>query len=252
MEPMTELKNLSPANQSSHGKCIGMVGGLGVGATVHYYRELADAHAARGCALNAVIVHADIHLVMSFITVRDIAGMAQYLSHIIQRMHAAGAQIVAIPSFTPQICAPQLAPLSPIPLVSPIDATLESIRARGIHRVALFGTRFTIESKMFGRLAEAEVEVITPSPVEIERIHAIYLALATAGAADPAQFQALRGIAHTLIQRERLDAIILAGTDLSLLFNKANTDFPHIDSARVHIDEIMRQLFIVPAKDSSA
>jgi aspartate racemase len=248
---MSELKNLSPGNQSSTGRCLGLVGGLGVGATVHYYRELANAHAAHGCALDAVILHADIYYLLNLVAVPDIAGMAHYLSRIIQRMHSAGAQIAAVPSITQQICAVQLAQLSPIPLVSPIDATIQSIRARGIHRVALFGTRFTIESKMFGRLVEAEVDVVTPSPVEIETIHAIYLALATSGIANQEQFQALRGIAHTLVQRHRLDAVLLAGTDLSLLFNPANTDFPHIDCARVHIDEIMRQLFAAPAKDSS-
>ena len=252
MDSMSTLKNLSPGSQSSTSRCLGLVGGLGVGATIHYYRELADAHAARGCALNAVILHADINYLMNLIAVRDIAGMAQYLSRIIHRMAAAGAQIAAIPAITPQICAAELALLSPIPLVSPIDATLESIHARVIHRVALYGTRFTIESKMFGRLAEVEVEVVSPSPVEIEMIHAIYVALATSGSANQAQFQTLRAIAHTLVKRERLDAIILAGTDLSLLFNQANTDFPHIDSARVHIDEIMRQLFGAPASDSCA
>jgi aspartate racemase len=247
---MAELKNLSPSNESSAGRCLGLVGGLGVGATVHYYRELAAAHATRGCALDTVIVHADIGLLMKLVAVSDTAGMARYLARIIHRMSAAGAQIAAIPAITPQICAAELALLSPIPLVSPIDATLQSIRARGIRRVALFGTRFTIETKMFGQLID--VEVVTPHPVEIEMIHSIYVALATSGSADQAQFQALRGIAHTLIERDRVDTVILAGTDLCLLFNQANTDFPHIDAARVHLDEIMRQLFAAPAKDSSA
>ena len=247
---MVEMKNLSPSIESSAGRCLGLVGGLGVGATIHYYRELAKAHAERGCALDTVIVHADINLLMNLVAVHDTAGLARYLAHIIHRMSAAGAQIAAIPAITPQICAPELALLSPIPLVSPIDATLQSIRARGIQRVALFGTRFTIESKMFGQLIN--VEVVTPNSVEIEAIHRSYVALATSGSADQTQFQLLREIAHALIQRDRLDAIILAGTDLSLLFNEANTDFPHIDAARVHLDEIMRQLFAVTAKNSSA
>jgi aspartate/glutamate racemase len=83
-------------------------------------------------------------------------------------------------------------------------------------------------------------------------IHAIYVALATSGNADQAQFQVLRGIAHTLVTRDRLDAVILAGTDFSLLFNEANTNFPHIDVARVHLDEIVRQLFAGPTNDRIA
>jgi aspartate/glutamate racemase len=52
----------------------------------------------------------------------------------------------------------------------------------------------------------------------------------------------LATLAHTICQRDRADAIILAGTDLSLLFNDANTDFPHIDCSRLHIEAIMRSL----------
>jgi aspartate racemase len=40
------------------------------------------------------------------------------------------------------------------------------------------------------------------------------------------------------MERDRVEAVILAGTDLALLFNESNTDFPHVDAARVHIDAI--------------
>jgi aspartate racemase len=52
----------------------------------------------------------------------------------------------------------------------------------------------------------------------------------------------LRILAFRLIEREQLDGVILAGTDLSLVFNESNTDFPHVDGARVHLDAIMREL----------
>jgi hypothetical protein len=47
---------------------------------------------------------------------------------------------------------------------------------------------------------------------------------------------------HTLIERENLDAIVLAGTDLAFVFDQANTDFPHVDGARLHVDAIMREI----------
>jgi len=39
---------------------IGLVGGLGVGAAIHYYRELAAAHDDRVRAMNLVMSHASI------------------------------------------------------------------------------------------------------------------------------------------------------------------------------------------------
>ena len=56
----------------------------------------------------------------------------------------------------------------------------------------------------------------------------------------------LRALAHRLIERENLDAIVLAGTDLSFVFNEGNTDFPHVDGVRVHIRAIMDELVAAP------
>jgi aspartate racemase len=41
------------------GRCLGLVGGLGVGATVHYYQRLAEGHEERGRTLDIVIAHAE-------------------------------------------------------------------------------------------------------------------------------------------------------------------------------------------------
>jgi aspartate racemase len=103
------------------------------------------------------------------------------------------------------------------------------------------GTRFTIESDMFGQLTG--VEIVRPKPGEIDVIHETYTQLAKEGVGSIEQFDRLRSLAHTLCDRDKAEAIVLAGTDLSLVFNAANTDFPHIDGARVHILAIMRRLF---------
>ena len=52
----------------------------------------------------------------------------------------------------------------------------------------------------------------------------------------------LKRLAHTLIKRDGAEAVLLAGTDLSMVLDAGNTDFPAIDCARVHVDAIMRRL----------
>jgi aspartate racemase len=86
------------------------------------------------------------------------------------------------------------------------------------------------------------VDVVRPSPAEIDLIANTYVGIVEDEHASQQDYENLRAVAHTLIQRERLDAILLAGTDLSFVFNPKNTDFPHLDGARVHIDAIMRRL----------
>lgn len=94
---------------------------------------------------------------------------------------------------------------------------------------------------MFEQLAGV-TDVIQPQPEEIDSIHEIYLQLVKGGAGSERQFQSLREIAHTLCRRDGAEAIVPAGTELSLVFNEGNTDFPHVDCARVHIDAIMHRL----------
>ena len=222
------------------GVCLGLIGGLGVGATVYYYRELVKAHAARGCVPNLLIVHADVNRVLQYAATGDVAQMAEYFLVLIRRLEAAGAKVAAIPAITPHICEPELSPRSPIPLVSLVDEIVGEVRRRELRRVALFGTRFTIETGLFGRLKAADV--VSPTTSEIEFIHQAYLQIVNSGSGTEEQYQGLRQVAHTLLERENVEAIILAGTELSLIFNEANLDFPHIDGSRLHLDAIMRQL----------
>jgi len=130
--------------------------------------------------------------------------------------------------------------MTPLPLVSLLDAIVAEVERRELQRVAIFGARVTMETRLFGRLQN--VEVMTPSPAEIDLIANTYVRLVEDEHASQHDYENLRGLADTLIQRERLDAILLAGTDLSFVFNPENTDFPHLDGARVHIDAIMRRL----------
>ena len=217
-----------------------MIGGLGVGATVYYYRELVKAHATRGFVPNLLIVHADVNRELQYAAAGDIAQMADYLLVLIRRLEAAGAKVAAIPSITPHLCEPELIPRSPVPLVSLVDEIVGEVRRREFRRVALFGTRFTIETGLFGRLNP--VDVVAPTTAEIEFIHQAYLQIVNAGSGSEEQYQGLRRVAHTLLEREKVEAIILAGTELSLIFNEGNLDFPHIDGSRLHLDAIMRQL----------
>ncbi len=224
------------------GRCLGLVGGLGVGATVHYYRELVKEHTLRGRVANIVMIHADVDRVLKDAAAGSKLQLAEYLSGLIHRLSRAGADIAAMPAVTPYICIDELIRISPIPLVSLPQEILREIQTRQLKRVSLFGTRTTIETKMFGQLSG--VEVVIPQPDEIQLIHDTYVHLVNTGSGTEEHYQALRHIAHTICERDNVEAVILGGTELSLLFNEGNTDFPHLDGARLHVNAIMHDLFV--------
>jgi aspartate racemase len=220
---------------------LGLVAGLGVGAGIFYYRSLVNAHLARGLSPRMVMVHADVRKVMGHANAREAHPLADYLIGLLGQLAAAGAQIATIPAFSPQVCAQELAERTPLPLISLLDAIVAEVRRRKLARVAVFGARVTMETGLFGRLQEA-TEAISLRPEEVDRASGIYGEIVRNEKATRAEFEDLRTLAHAVTQRENLDAILLAGTDFSFVFDRANTDFPHLDGARIHIDAIMARL----------
>jgi aspartate racemase len=221
-------------------RTLGLVAGLGVGASTFYYRALVDAHVARGLSPRLIMIHADLHFVMSQVTARNTKVLAEYLAGLLKQLAQGGAEIASIPAFAPQICAAELLSITPLPLISIIDAIAAEVERRRLRRVAIFGARVTIETQMFGRLDQTDV--IMPTAVEIDTIAEIYFRVVQDARVSARDFERLRLLAHTLIDRERLDGIVLAGTDFAFVFSPDNTDFPHLDGTRVHIDAIMRAI----------
>ena len=220
------------------GRLLGLVGGLGPGATVHYYNGLIAAHKAQGRIARMIITHADVDHGRPLAEAGKLDELARYLNGFIDATAAAGAEMAAIVAVTPHICSAQLLPLLRIPLIDMVAVVAEEVRARGLKRVALLGTRSTVESKMFGRLG---VEVVMPRPDEIDFIHSAYLDVVY-DRSTPEGIDRLRELARTLIQRDGAEAVLLAGTDLSMVMNEVNAGFPTIDCAGAHIREITRLL----------
>ena len=221
------------------GRCLGLIGGLGPGATIHYYRELIAGHERQRRVPRLLIVHADIQRVYALVIAKDFNGLARYLAGLTGNMSAGGAELCAIVAATPHICASQLEAISPLPLINMLTEARAAVKARGLKRVALLGTRFTIETRMFGSLDG--IETIMPKAREIDQIQDIYKHFA-AGTGSDAQAEELRKLARTFVTRDGAESVLIAGTDLSTIFTESNAGFPMLDCARVHIDAIVRRL----------
>jgi aspartate racemase len=128
--------------------------------------------------------------------------------------------------------------VSPLPVFNIFDPLVEELAARGVRRVAVFGTRYVMESSLYGMAGD--VEIIRPTGDEMHIIHSTYLALLQKGAGTEEQHRNLTAIAHTLQKRDGAEAILLAGTDLAVLFNEGNTEFPTVDCAALHLRTILK------------
>jgi aspartate racemase len=70
--------------------------------------------------------------------------------------------------------APALADAVSIPLLHIVDATAAAITRDGIRRVALLGTRFTMEQAFYrGRLADHGLDVLVPAAQDRSLVHQV-------------------------------------------------------------------------------
>jgi len=214
-----------------------LIGGLGVGATVHYYRALAKVHEQRRLPLHLLMVQADVHRVVGCVQAKQFGDLAKYFAALIGQLKAGGADFAVIPAVTPHICIGELAPISALPLIDILKVVHEAKIGK---RIALFGSRFTIETDLFGALGGENT--IRPQASEVDQIHEAYMRTALRGEGAEEDRQPLTFLARRLIERDGVEAIVFAGTDLALLFNESNTPFPFIDCAQLHIEAIMKRL----------
>jgi len=219
--------------------CIGIVGGLGVGATVHYYEKITAACKARAIAPDLVIVHADVDHGQGLIRAGKLDALARYLAGFIERLARAGAKTAVLPAVTPHICIEELTPLLPIPLLNIVDVLAAELKRRTARRIALMGSVFTVQGSLWGQLAD--VEIAKPQPDEIAFIGQAYQRILD-GKTTPTDADDLRRIATTLQKRDGVELVLLAGTDLALMFDEATAGFPCLDVARLHIDAIVERL----------
>ncbi len=211
---------------------IGLVGGIGVAATVVYYQRLVAAAAARGVgALALTIVHGDIQeLIRNNLADRRDA-QAQAFLPLMARLAAAGCDCAALTSLGAHFCFDELAALSPLPMVSGVAPLDRHFAGRGIRRIGLLGTRVVMRTRLYGKLVHTAA--LAPEDA-IDLIGQTYQDVAVAGTCSDAQ-RALFLDAGRRMMAAGAEAIVLAGTDLNLAFDGQAPGYPVIDALDVHV-----------------
>lgn len=218
---------------------IGLVGGLGPAATVHYYREIVHAHAALGSSARIVIAHADVNLVLRAAASGDRAELASHLDPLVEQLARAGAAFAAIGAITPHLAIRELAARSTLPLIDVVQLTRNHLVDAGLAKVALLGTRATMESRLFGGLEG--IEIVDPEPDQTAAIHDLYVALVRAERASDPINRAFQLLVTDLRERSGANALVLAGTELALLRRSVWGDVFVVECARLHVQAIVRR-----------
>ena len=217
---------------------IGLIGGIGVAASVVYYQRLAAAMEAKGARLRMTLSHGDIQTLIANNLADRRQPQAEIFAQQVGELKAAGADAAALTSLGAHYCFEELEALSPLPLVSGVAPLDGYFAARGVRRIGLLGTRVVMRTRLYGQLTRTHAVALDD---EIETLGQTYQEVAVAGECSPAQRHLFLEAGRRMIENHGAEAVVLAGTDLNLAFNGQEPGYPVIDALDVHV-EVLAQL----------
>jgi len=215
---------------------IGLIGGIGPAATTYYYRGLTRRAAQNGHRLELTIAHAHMPVLGDNMARGRPEITAAMYADLGGRLKAAGAECLAITSMGGHYCIAEFEPMSPLPIISGIDAVVSRLTDLDCGRIGLLGTTIVMNSHLYGGLSA--LDVVVPQGSDLALAGDTYTAMATAAEVTDTQRETLFSIGRDLCTGQGADVVVLAGTDLFLAFEGQDCGFPVIDSADLHIDAI--------------
>ena len=218
-----------------------MIGGTGPESTVEYYRQLISTYHARVSESGAppiIINSVDNKNLVKWFTAGELARVIDFLAAEIERLARAGADFALIAAVTPHLGFDKLEQRASIPLLSIVEATADAATKAGLRRLALFGTRFTMEAALFPEaFARRGMAIVVPNEKEREFIHEKYMGELFAGTILDETRAALIDVVETMKQRNNVDGLILGGTELSLILREPTAGgLPVLDSTQIHVE----------------
>jgi aspartate racemase len=219
-------------------KTIGMIAGMSWESSLEYYRLVNEGVKAGLGGLHSakcVLVSVD----FAEIEVLQREGRwdeaTQEMIDVARQVQAGGADFLLICTNTMHKMAEEVQASIDIPLLHIADAAAEAIKARGLRKVGLLGTRFTMEENFYrGRLAEKYgLEVLIPTDADRAIVHRVIYEELVLGTIVPASKVEYQRIIESLIN-QGAEGIILGCTEIGLLIKDEDSRVPLFDTTSIH------------------
>lgn len=221
-------------------KLIGLLGGMSWESSALYYRLLNTATKRRlGGHHNArsLMFTLDFDELNMLAAQGDWPQVATLVSDAARRLEQAGAAFAMLTAVTAHSVADKVEAAIGIPLLHIADPAGQAIRAAGLSRVGLVGTRYTMEMGFFSeRLQKLHgLDVLVPPEDQRTVLHQVIIEELTLGVVKEASKQKLLHIANELGSRGA-QAIVVACTELPLLLRMDEYRLPAFDVVNLHAE----------------
>lgn len=220
-------------------KTIGLIGGMSWESSIEYYRILNQTTRARRGGLHSakvILFSVDFADMAALQHQGDWAEISAILVEAAQQLQMAGASMVLICANTMHRVADAIEARISIPLLHIADVTTAAVKAQGLQRIGLLGTKFTMEQGFYrDRLTQQGLEVLVPDATGREAIHQIIYDELCQGQFTATSRQTVLALCEQLAQAGA-EGVILGCTELELLVDDATAAVPLFPTTRIHAE----------------
>jgi aspartate racemase len=229
-------------------KTVGIIGGIGPESTIEYYRGIIAAYRERqtdGSYPSIIINSIDLSILLGSIMANELDQATDHLVNEVEKLARAGVDFGVIAAGTPHIVFDEVRQRSPIPLISIVEAASEAAAKLKLKKIALFGTRFTMQGRFYRDVfAKAGITLVVPEADEQTYIHDKYMNDLLNGIILRETRERLLAIFDKMRQRDGVEGLILGGTELPLIIRDAeHNGMPILDTTKIHVERIVAALF---------
>ncbi len=220
-------------------RIIGLISGMSWESSAAYYRfintftknRLGPLHSAK--SLMYTVDFAEIEALQH-------AGRwdkaAEILIDAAGRLERGGAECLVLCTNTMHKLADQIQVATHLPFIHIADATAERVKAKGVRKVGLLGTAFTMEEAFYReRLEGFGLEVLIPDAPDRALVHRIIYNELCQGQVNPASKAEYVRVMQNLVA-QGAEGIILGCTEITLLVGQEDVSVPVFDTTRIHAE----------------
>ena len=218
-------------------KTIGLIGGMSWESTITYYQLLNEGvkDALGGLHSAKILLYSvDFFEIEVLMSRGEWEKAADLLGGVAQRLEAAGADMILICTNTLHKVAPQVQSRIHVPLVHIAEAAADELRASGITRVGLLGTKYTMTQEFYrDKLTARGIDVLIPEGEDIDLVNRVIFDELCLGVVKPdSKAEYLRVIAE--LSARGAQGILLGCTELGLIVSPADVSLPLFDTTVIH------------------
>jgi len=218
-------------------KVLGLIGGLSWYSTSVYYRtinqltneKLGSSHSAK-----LILFSLDFEEFRLMQNAGDWASVEKMLSTVALKLQDAGADCIVMCTNTPHLVADTIRQKIKLPLLHIAEETAKEINRHGISKVALLGTKFTMENSFFkDRLRQFGIDSIVPDDNDRDFIHSSIFNELTRGIFKEETKNKFLDIIYKL-EQVGANGVVFGCTEFSILINPADCIIPIFDTTFIH------------------